>query len=201
VALSRVSSLGGLSRGRGDSIVAGLQMGKVDEAPLLADQEARSNSRKPSLSGGLAGMVKNDTSNRRRKAVPSIPVTSRLPSDLTCPSPEAPHIQVKPGYEAPLYDSEEDEEPCIWGESPVADEVSSPSTSPLPQPPILLSPSEISMQLPMSLAALRRSSLMTALEAPVTCPVWHSSNDVLQSAPPPILVNAACSGYFLEPVG
>ncbi|KAF9517534.1 hypothetical protein BS47DRAFT_1290905 [Hydnum rufescens UP504] len=99
--------------------------------------------------------------------------------------------------------AEGDESPNKLDDNQAVEDLSSRSTSPLPSPPILLSPSEISAQLPTSLAALRRSSLLVALNTstptstPSSLPISRSNS---MSSPRPILVNASCSGYFIEPM-
>lgn len=200
-ALSRASSFGEPSRGRrSSSAIAGLRMSKVDDEVTMPPSGERSNSRKSSLSGGLGGGLKmtplaNDDG--------ALPVTSQSLSGSSLPPLLAPQDQeAKLGDESALYDSDEDDEVFALEEPPVADDSDSRSTSPLPEPPILLSPGEISAQLPTSLAALRRSSLVAALKmTSSTSPARSPSNHMAQSAPPlPILVNPNCSGYFVEPV-
>jgi dual specificity phosphatase 12 len=201
-ALSRASSFGE-PRGRRNSVIAGLRMSRVDDNVTAPSSGERSNSRKSSFSGGLGGTFKmTPLANDDGVAPSSLPAMSRSYSDSSCPPLEAPPDQEATlGDESALYDSDEDNEAFAPEESPAADDSDSMSTSPLPDPPILLSPSEISAQLPTSLAALRRSSLVAALKTSPTSPTRSSSNYMAQSAPPlPILVNPTCSGYFVEPV-
>lgn len=91
-------------------------------------------------------------------------------------------IDAPPAADAPEDDQQEQEE-------------SGPSTEPLPEGPVLLSPGEISAQLPTSVAALRRSSLIAALHN--SSPYRSPSNSL---AVQPIISDPTCSGYFIEPV-
>lgn len=201
-ALSRASSFGESPRGRRNSALTGLRMSRVDdEATMPPNEGERSNSRKSSFSGGLAGALKMTPLPDSGESAPSPLAALKATSGWPYPTPEAPrNLEVRSDDESALYDSDEGEG-AVQGELSGTDGLGPMSTSPLPQPPILLSPSEISAQLPTSLAALRRSSLVAALKSTTTSPTRTPSNYAAQNAPPlPILANPACSGYFVEPV-
>ena len=196
-ALSRTSSLGESSRGRRNSAITGLRMSRVDDQAAMSPKEEQSNSRKSSLSGGLAGTLKLTPLSEGDLTQSS----SGMSSDLSCPTSEAPQgREASLSHESALYDSDEDKgASSAQGESPA--EVGETSTSLPPQQAPILSSGEISTQLPSSLAALRRSSLEVALKTTASGSMRSSPNSVVQSAPPlPILVNPVCSGYFVEPV-
>lgn len=192
--LSRAPSLGESARGNRNNVLAGLKMSKMDNGALTPPNEPEwPSSRKPSLSGSLSGALKmTSLSMVDPFSSISVPVGDARRQD---------HSEL--ANESALDDSEEDDETDQRAESTSEGDVEPMPTSPLPPPPILLSPSEISAQLPTSLAALRRSSLLAALRTSTSSSTHTSrSNSLGQTTPPilPILLNPACSGYFVEPV-
>lgn len=201
--LSRASSMGESMRGRKNSVLGGLKMSKMDnEASNVAEDLERSSSRKPSLSGGISGILKM-TSISSDDTSPSMIFSSksRSPSVSTATRPVAAGNEPSDlTNESAIDDSDDDgvtDKLTSYETNPTI------STSPLPPTPILLSPSEISAQLPTSLAALRRSSLLAALRASEDGSAWSSRSTSITPASPtpaPILLNSLCSGYFLEPV-
>lgn len=192
--LSRAPSLGEASRHpRTSSHSEGLRMSKLNSP---------TTSRRPSAIGGLSGGLKMTSMTTETDSRPS---SVRALSDSL-------RMTSSQNDESALADSDSEGEPIRTRNGTSApeaedfstdDEEQGPSTSPLPSPPLLLSPSEISAQLPQSLAALRRSSLVAALRGSASSisssrPISRS-NSVIQ-ATLPILLNPACSGYFVEPV-
>lgn len=209
-ALSRAPSVGEASRTPRGSAIPGLTMSKLDNdtpSNFLNDQ-SQPASRKPSLSGGISGGLKMTSLAKKEPESPLeyYPPPSRSTS-FSSTRPPKPFTMTPADLvdESALADSDEDDDDTTANEPEsltTEENDEGASTSPLPPTPILLSPSEISAQLPTSLAALRRSSLLAALKASTISPSTRSSrsnSQVLVSAVP-ILIHAACSGYFLEPV-
>lgn len=199
--------------------------------PSDSERPSTSNSRKASLSGGLSGGLlkmtsmapavdNNEVENNESPARSSyFPANSRSPSLSSANRPALPAgftmtAMKPPQDDSALDDSDDEEENEPVNEDAPSDEEARAggepavgadeglSTSPLPPTPMLLSPSEISAQLPTSLAALRRSSLLAALQssAPLKPSQRSSRSNSHGSGMVPILLNPACSGYFIEPV-
>ena len=218
---SRASSLGEGTRGSRGSVLAGLKMSHID-AGTPGDE--KSNPRRSSRSGSqgehamqsvLGGLAMTSLSNQRRDSTNS---NTRRPS-TSVPRPSfgegnrtrsmaLSSLMMSSASESAVADSDSDDgeteqittaDAASSGDAPEDSqkdqEESGPSTEPLPEGPVLLSPGEISAQLPTSLSALRRSSLIAALH---NSSPYRSLRDSLTAQP--IISNPTCSGYFVEPV-
>ena len=219
--VSRTPSFGDSNRAARSPISAGLKMSTLSTDAPASDTEV-SRSRRPSRSGSFGDML-------LRPAILSGLTMSTMETDGLQPAesrrPSSSHISRSTPFngrisafpaglamssivdvESAVADSDEEDTEIVKEdeENPISDDYqasqdsSGPSTSPLPSPPILLSPSEISAQLPTSLASLRRSSLIAALNNSTPVSLSKSRSNSI-SSPQPILVNASCSGYFIEP--
>ncbi|KAF8328192.1 uncharacterized protein EI90DRAFT_3218374 [Cantharellus anzutake] len=222
-ASSRASSLGEGARGPKSSVLLGLKMSSID-AEVLEDEKLVRASQKSTRSGVQGESVTQNASanlsmtglpNRghegtvsisRRSSQGSATATLRslssgdgIKSRSVLPS----SLMMSSMSESAFVDSDGEDEQTI-NEAPAAEvqedsgdtHESGPSTDPLPDGPVLLSPGEISAQLPPSIAALRRSSLIAALHNSSPRRLSRADSFSLQ----PIIANPSCSGYFVEAV-